>query len=224
MTHKIWIILFFSFKPQSQTCYIYLTFGIVPSVDFDFFKNRSQQNMSPPYVKSSPKNYGVRNIIFWFDKTAEKSLFGDGNDNWKAWSWKARVEVDRPTEVGKWVLMLESFEWSWKASLKLEIKCWNCFWRHFYWWPTSETFQFRKNSPTSLDTFKLERKLSNFSISNYLFQLHTSPKCLMCHPLSIATRYQRTEKLVRLNQAICSMDPWSKQLAQRLAQNRWRME
>ena len=49
MTHKIWII-FLSFKPQSQTCYIYLTFGIVPSVDFDFFKNRSQENMSKPYV------------------------------------------------------------------------------------------------------------------------------------------------------------------------------
>ena len=60
-------------------------------------------------------------------------------------SWKVRLKVESPIEVGKF-------------SIKLE--------RTSTWKTTTEVFNFRRDFSTSRDTFKFNMKVSNFRLSN----------------------------------------------------------
>ena len=73
------------------------------------------------------------------------------------------------TEVGKWLMKLESLNWAWKESMNL-VRSIETF--QLRWVP----FNFARFFPTSLGSFQLEQKLSNFpcfptALSNYTYSL-----------------------------------------------------
>ena len=68
--------------------------------------------------------------IYWDTRSCKGKL--ERTRNWKVWSWRISLKLERAKrsrkesiEVGKFELKLESSGWSWKVQLKLESDLWS---------------------------------------------------------------------------------------------------